>query len=667
MKTPSLRTQQPACRRRFFGFVAVLRLFASSRGACPPSPTVFSAQLLLRRARNSLEARSGSASPAPAPPSGSAPNSSISITLLFISSHARLASAPPSSQAPSAAEECFVVFSSATTLSCTSAPKIIDLSSIAASQSPHLQYGVYQRLYRVPRLRCVLVPLLLPWTGSHEEVRPHGRRNAGSAAFLIQVAERHFPRLVNFVVAGVAVIVIVAVAVVILSFHMVSLASCFGTFFVCTWHDRPRTMFHGDVVVSREDGWDLLRAGVCRATLSLLGQWFSYASFVDRGGVLGVLGKLPTDSPLLSCFVETTTRPDPTPHPDLRPPRALHPLHTIHPRLRPPPKPLHVPPPPTQRTPIQDPLCALAAAPATAPADERQALSAAAAAANSGGTAVPVLPPALEKILARLASSDVRTILVRYGQRVIQTCSHCVTEADYALHALPPALLSYTLAAAMLGSVTVRGSARESRRNIGLMLLVFAALVESYWAYTVPIRIPSRQKLQNGSRDETIMWHDTLWFLRHALFLALPLTIHLLPAPPSTPKLLTTLTHLSKTADAQLTHIHFLRLSTAATQRIPELRTRATAFWTRERSIGAAVRRDADVRDAAERVGLGIAPSEERSLLGSRDYAEAQKPAAGEAERRPAGREGTLHRAARGAVAALKEAVLRLPPQNGGA
>ncbi|KAF8500428.1 hypothetical protein F5888DRAFT_1582843, partial [Russula emetica] len=228
------------------------------------------------------------------------------------------------------------------------------------------------------------------------------------------------------------------------------------------------------------------------------------------------------------------------------------------------------------------------------------------AAANGSTTAVPVLSPALEKLLARLASSDARMILVRYGQRVIQTCSHCMTEADYALHALPPALLSYTLAAAMLGAVTARGTARESRRSIGLMLLVFAALVEAYWAYTVPIRIPSRQRQQSGSRDETVMWHDTLWSLRHALFLALPLTIHLLPAPPPTPKLLTTLNHLSKTADAQLTHIHFLRLSTAATQRVPELRTRATSFWTRERSIGAAVRRDADVRDAAERVGLGI-------------------------------------------------------------
>ena len=77
-----------------------------------------------------------------------------------------------------------------------------------------------------------------------------------------------------------------------------------------------------------------------------------------------------------------------------------------------------------------------------------------------------------------------------------------MTEADYALHALPPALLSYTLAAAMLGAVTVRGTARESRRSVGLMLLVFAALVEAYWAYTVPIRIPSRQK---QTRNETVM------------------------------------------------------------------------------------------------------------------------------------------------------------------
>lgn len=90
---------------------------------------------------------------------------------------------------------------------------------------------------------------------------------------------------------------------------------------------------------------------------------------------------------------------------------------------------------------------------------------------------------------------------------------------------------------------------------------------------------------------------------------------------------------------------------------MPELRARATAFWTRERSVGDAVRRDADVRDAAERVGLGIAPSEDRTLLGSRDYAEAQNRTVGE---------GTLHKAARGAVAALKEAVLQPRPSSDG-
>jgi hypothetical protein len=47
------------------------------------------------------------------------------------------------------------------------------------------------------------------------------------------------------------------------------------------------------------------------------------------------------------------------------------------------------------------------------PPDARQSLSAAAAAAANGNTAVPVLPPALEKLLARLASSDARMILVR--------------------------------------------------------------------------------------------------------------------------------------------------------------------------------------------------------------------------------------------------------------
>jgi len=92
-----------------------------------------------------------------------------------------------------------------------------------------------------------------------------------------------------------------------------------------------------------------------------------------------------------------------------------------------------------------------------------------------------------------------------FGQRAVQTCAHCTSEADYALHALPPALLSYTLAAGVLGLVTARGTARESRRSIGLMLLVVAALVEAYWAYTAHVRIPSRQKHKGDAPDDVIM------------------------------------------------------------------------------------------------------------------------------------------------------------------
>lgn len=71
------------------------------------------------------------------------------------------------------------------------------------------------------------------------------------------------------------------------------------------------------------------------------------------------------------------------------------------------------------------------------PPDDRQSAAAAApataATAANGSTVVPVLPPALEKLLARLASSDVRTILVRCVYRFLSriavdgSCSQCPT------------------------------------------------------------------------------------------------------------------------------------------------------------------------------------------------------------------------------------------------
>lgn len=76
---------------------------------------------------------------------------------------------------------------------------------------------------------------------------------------------------------------------------------------------------------------------------------------------------------------------------------------------------------------------------------------------------------------------------------------------------------------------------------------------------------------------------------------------------------------------------------------MPELRERATAFWTREQGVGEAVRQDAGVRVAAERAGLGLTPGVTPKVAGED------------------GDEGTLHKAARGAVEVLKDVGLRPP------
>jgi hypothetical protein len=103
--------------------------------------------------------------------------------------------------------------------------------------------------------------------------------------------------------------------------------------------------------------------------------------------------------------------------------------------------------------------------------------------------------------------------------------------------------------------------------------------------------------------------------------------------------------------------------------------------------VGSAVRRDADVRAAAERAGLDISPppaGEARAEVASRDYVEtqmqrragAESGGAGLSQGRSAtataigagtgtggdsGGEGALHKFARGTVKALKVTGLRPP------
>ncbi|KAI0062619.1 hypothetical protein BV25DRAFT_1825125 [Artomyces pyxidatus] len=212
------------------------------------------------------------------------------------------------------------------------------------------------------------------------------------------------------------------------------------------------------------------------------------------------------------------------------------------------------------------------------------------------------LPPDFDALLARLASFEVRTVLVRFGQQTVQTCTYCKGLPDYALHFLPSLLLSYTARALILGLVTVSGSLRERWRGSGVAVLVVAALADAYWAYTVPIAIP-----RPNTRDAPLtMWHDMLFTARHALFLFLPLALHLAPPTARPPPARLT----AQTLDAALARTHLLRYASAAVHRDAVLAARARVFWEREKGAGEEMRADDGVRAAALAAGIGFDEAE---------------------------------------------------------
>lgn len=81
----------------------------------------------------------------------------------------------------------------------------------------------------------------------------------------------------------------------------------------------------------------------------------------------------------------------------------------------------------------------------------------------------------------------------RFGHTAIQDCEYCHSSDDFALFALPAALLSYIREAAVVGIVTIKGTRRERLRTMGLGLLVGAAVVEGYWVSTAHITVPEHE------------------------------------------------------------------------------------------------------------------------------------------------------------------------------
>jgi len=75
----------------------------------------------------------------------------------------------------------------------------------------------------------------------------------------------------------------------------------------------------------------------------------------------------------------------------------------------------------------------------------------------------------------------------------MQTCAHCTSEVDYALHVLPcPAIV-----------LACGGRARLSDGAwYGVQV---TAHIEAYWACMVQVRIPSRPKHNGDTPDDIIM------------------------------------------------------------------------------------------------------------------------------------------------------------------
>ncbi|KAH9943561.1 hypothetical protein B0H21DRAFT_892786 [Amylocystis lapponica] len=224
---------------------------------------------------------------------------------------------------------------------------------------------------------------------------------------------------------------------------------------------------------------------------------------------------------------------------------------------------------------------------------------------RAGLGADATLPKPLETLLTRLSSFDMRTLYVRFGQAVVQDCEHCKTFDEYALFALPRALLEYIREACVLGLLTVTGSGRERWRVHTIGALVCVAVLEGYSIATATIHIP-----RNGLK--VFMWHDRLWLLRHVLFLFLALLTHFLPpAPFPAPSPTATLATARAALEQGMTRLASLRYARGAVLREPALRAAAGAWWARQREEGLCAREDPGVQHVSERLGRGFQEAEE--------------------------------------------------------
>lgn len=229
------------------------------------------------------------------------------------------------------------------------------------------------------------------------------------------------------------------------------------------------------------------------------------------------------------------------------------------------------------------------------------------------------LPRVLETLLSRISSLEMRMLYVRFGQDVLQDCEHCRTFDEFALFALPGALLEYIREAAVLGLLTVHQSGRTRWRTYVLGALVCAAILEGYQIITATVKIP-----ENGMG--VFMWHDYFWAIRQSLFLVLPIITYLLPpsALPEDPS--STIAATQAVLQDTMMRVISLRVSRSAVMRDPALRAAAGEWWDRGRTEGEWARGYENVRRLAGKLNKSFVRDEQGRMgklqVKAREFAE---------------------------------------------
>ena len=116
------------------------------------------------------------------------------------------------------------------------------------------------------------------------------------------------------------------------------------------------------------------------------------------------------------------------------------------------------------------------------------------------------------------------------------------------------------------------------------------------------------------SDSHRFKWYDTLWVLRHAFFITLPLITHFALPSALTPSPLAIAPQTNFALQALHRRVQLLKFTSVITLRVPEFRQAAGNYWETQRMEGRWAREDHAINRLFEKTGTGMKREVAREL-----------------------------------------------------